>query len=403
MQNSTTLTINKDKPLKQNENSENKRDINIDLIKGIGIILMVFRHARAPYSDFVLLFHMAIFFIASGYLYKDSYSDTIKSLKNYVVRKIKGLWLPYFLFTVLFILLHNVFINLNIYTDNTELLLVEGLEYATVTELMNISEMCKEIIKAVFFRADTPMGGAFWFFEILFFTLIIYSIVDFIAKRIIKSNKNHRLIIQGIISLMFLLVGYYCTMNKIFLGGYVRILSVYCLVYIGVIFKEFSLLNRIFSKVNSFLIIVPCLILLIIAKQFGDINLAANNIKDPLFFLVVSLTGFFILYGIAVTLQKFSNKIISCIVKAIAYISKRSVPIIALHFLCFKIVSFVGVLALGMDSYMIASFPVLFQNGAYWLAYTVVGITLPLLADALYLKVKKSFLNVIHSSKVQNT
>lgn len=47
----------------------NHRDITLDLVKGIGILLMVIRHARAPYSDFVLLFHMAIFFIASGYLY----------------------------------------------------------------------------------------------------------------------------------------------------------------------------------------------------------------------------------------------------------------------------------------------------------------------------------------------
>ena len=401
MQNSTILTANTKTLLNKSENSKKKRDITIDIIKGIGIILMVVRHARAPYSEFVLLFHMAIFFIASGYLYKDSYSDTIKSLKNYVVRKIKGLWLPYFLYTVLFILLHNVLINLNIYTNNPQFLLVQGLENNAIKEYMTLPKMCKEIIKAVFFRADTQLGGAFWFFEILFFTLIIYAVVDFIAKKIIKKNKNYRLILQSIISFVFLLAGYYCYMNKIFLGGYTRILSVYCLIYIGVIFKEFSLPNRIFSKVNSLLIIVPCLAILIIAKQFGSIDLGNNNIKDPLFFLVVSIAGFFMLYGIAIILQKFSNKIICCIVKAIAYISKRSVSIIALHFLCFKIVSFIGVLALGMDSYMLAAFPVLFQDGAYWLAYTIVGITLPLLADALYLKIKKLFLNKVHFSKVK--
>ena len=62
MQNSTTLTINKDKPLKQNENSENKRDINIDLIKGIGIILMVVRppvhHTQILFCYFIWRFSL---------------------------------------------------------------------------------------------------------------------------------------------------------------------------------------------------------------------------------------------------------------------------------------------------------------------------------------------------------
>ena len=48
---------------KNNENyiGGGQRNRYIDLVKGIGIVLMVLRHARAPFSDFVLLFHMAIF------------------------------------------------------------------------------------------------------------------------------------------------------------------------------------------------------------------------------------------------------------------------------------------------------------------------------------------------------
>lgn len=386
MQTSTNTTVNTNPTLKNN------RDITIDLIKGIGIILMVLRHARAPYSEFVMLFHMAIFFIVSGYLYKDSYADTIKSLRKYIVRKIKGLWLPYFLYTTLFILLHNIFIKLNIYTDNPLLLSAGGSEYNSVKELMSLTDMCKEIVKAIFFRADTQLGGAFWFFEILFFTLVFYAIVDYIVKKLVKNNKKHQLIIQAILSLFFLFAGYYCCVNKMFIGGYVRILLVYFLIYTGVLFKEFSLANKIFSKLNPLIISVICLVVLIIAKQFGNINIGGSKINNPVFFMIVSLAGYLMLYGLAIFLQKFKNKIISYILNAITYISKRSVSIIALHFLCFKPISWISVLVLCMNKYMIASFPVLFESGIYWLAYTLAGILVPLLLDFLYLKIKKAIL-----------
>lgn len=42
------------------------RNINIDLIKGIGIILMVGGHCGMPFTHFIYLFHMAIFFMHLG-------------------------------------------------------------------------------------------------------------------------------------------------------------------------------------------------------------------------------------------------------------------------------------------------------------------------------------------------
>ena len=38
----------------------------IDLIKALGIILIVAGHAGFPYSPFINFFHVSVFFIASG-------------------------------------------------------------------------------------------------------------------------------------------------------------------------------------------------------------------------------------------------------------------------------------------------------------------------------------------------
>ena len=67
-----------------------KRDITVDIIKGIGIVLMVVGHARAPLSDYISLFHMAIFFIASGFLINCKYADSLSGMMQYIWKKIKG-------------------------------------------------------------------------------------------------------------------------------------------------------------------------------------------------------------------------------------------------------------------------------------------------------------------------
>lgn len=48
-----------------------KRNSTIDILKGIGITLMVYGHSSGPHHRFFYLFHMAIFIIASGYCFKE--------------------------------------------------------------------------------------------------------------------------------------------------------------------------------------------------------------------------------------------------------------------------------------------------------------------------------------------
>lgn len=67
-------------------------------------------------------------------------------------------------------------------------------------------------------------------------------------------------------------------------------------------------------------------------------------------------------------------------------------PIVILHFLSFKLVTWLGLLATGGEPYLLAAFPTLFTGGAWWLAYTAAGLVLPLLAYQPYRAVKQSIL-----------
>lgn len=81
-----------------------KRDTTLDIIKGILIILVVVGHSGAFYN-YIYLFHMAAFFIISGYCYKETYNQSLKSLQELLLKKIKRLYIPFVCINSLFLIL----------------------------------------------------------------------------------------------------------------------------------------------------------------------------------------------------------------------------------------------------------------------------------------------------------
>ena len=349
---------------------EKQRDVTIDIIKGLGILLMVFRHTEAPYSEFVLLFHMAIFFIASGYLTNTDKLTDLRSVCIYGLKKIKNLWLPYFLYMAMFSILHNTFIRINVYTDNPLYLEEYTGRYAVLTNYRSTGETVKAVINSALFRGNAQVGGALWFFYTLFLLTMGYAVIEYVLRKIIRDYKWIR-ISQGIISIAFLLLGYYLHLEE---------KSVYGL-------NRFFLSNK--NCFKSLSLTVFCFLALLVARPFGYIDLSGNNIENPLYFLFVSIIGWIMMYSIA-DILKNTNFPVN---RIICYISRRSVAIIGLHFLSFKLVSYIAVEIYGIGKYMIAGFPVL-MHGWWWIAYMAVGIILPLLADKAYLICKEKIVDI---------
>lgn len=131
-----------------------------------------------------------------------------KSVYRYGVRKIKSLWLPYFLYMAIFSVLHNTFIDLNVYTDNPLYLEEYTGRYAVLTNYRSTGETVKAVIDSGLFQGNAQIGGALWFFYALFLLSIGYAVIEFILRKIIKNYKWIR-VSQGIVSILFLFVGYY--------------------------------------------------------------------------------------------------------------------------------------------------------------------------------------------------
>ena len=91
--------------------SPKQRDVSLDVAKGLCIILMVMGHAGCTqwFNDFMKMFRMPLFFFISGMLLSERYID---DPKVGVLRKLKGYYKPFVKWTIVFVLLHNVFASL---------------------------------------------------------------------------------------------------------------------------------------------------------------------------------------------------------------------------------------------------------------------------------------------------
>lgn len=357
------------------------RNRKIDVVKGIGIILIVLGHSGLKQTNFIYLFHVAIFVIASGYLYNNVCAVSLQNLKKLYIKKIKNFYLPYVVWNVIFLSLTNIFILLNIYTNNTEF--INGVEagYNSLHNQINLYEWVVGTIKILLFTGNQQLFGASWFLRVLFFVTVIYATVDYLSNKI---SKRYNIYFMGFFSFLTLIVGYYLQINNIILKlSLPTVLSSIILFFLGTQIKKINL-----NKIQSVISIIVSITLLIYFNFIGKVSLNENVYTNPLFLVLASISGW-------IVVSKFAE----CILKIksgsfIAYIGKNSMSVLILHFLSFKLVSVFIVLMKGLPRYKLASFPVIDISGVWWVIYTIVGVLLPVfltyLSQLIFAKIKKS-------------
>lgn len=132
-----------------------QRDKTLDIAKGICIILMVIVHSGCPtyLHDFIYMFHMPCFFFISGWLLNDKY---ITDLKTGLIKKTKGSYYPFVKWTLIFILLHNLFTAMHI-----------------CDSYYNIPMYANRVVRAFTMTGSEQLLGGFWFLISLFWASII--------------------------------------------------------------------------------------------------------------------------------------------------------------------------------------------------------------------------------------
>lgn len=125
--------------------------------------------------------------------------------------------------------------------------------------------------------------------------------------------------------------------------------------------------------------------ILLILNSCGRISLNVSFITNPVYYMISSCAGFILTLSLYFIVPRF-------VIQTFMFLGQKTVPIVLLHFLCFKVVTFIYILYTGIDMRALAAFPVLSDN-YLWPAYTVAGVEIPVFTTWLFSTVRNSIIH----------
>ena len=363
-------------------------------MKGILILLMVLGHTYVFYKNLIYLFHIPVFFMISGYCWNDRHANDLASVKNYFLQKIKRLYIPFVCINVSYILLNNLFIKLGIYTDSALFLEIVGdtpVKQA-LSHSYSFSEMLKAIARTLLFAGGAArLCGATWFLTTLFMVTIFHCVFVWIIRSI-RVNSIYSTLFILLVSLM---LSWAVGEKKISLIGSInRFPAAYSAYLLGILIRKGSdqfraqrISNFEFSApINIAAVVLSLSVLLILNKKGIHIELAYAEVPNPMLYFLCMVLGWFFVKNASVLIS--NTEIID---RTLLYLGRRTIPILLLHSLAFKIISLLYIAFTGSDIVLLASYQVIFST-PQWVRYIylLIGIVVPLLLNWPYTVLKNN-------------
>ncbi len=337
----------------------NKQRIEyIDAAKGLGMILVCIGHAvtnavsvmDVTYFhtlNFISQFHMPLFFVLSGMVFSDSY--VARPLKN-TLRKIKAYYIPFVAYNLLFVGLNN--------------LLYKG---HMVDEFYDIWSFLRKIISVLTLHVQ-PIGGAMWFMRSLMTMIIMFIWIRYFAKKMFGEEKQEIFVLLIVVFCALFGVSGKCpTVFKMHRNFYYM-----PFLYLGFLIKKNGW-NKYLLKYKVQFILGGLSINVVMAFISTVGVIGRDTFQKYGVFLLAAVPGALMILALSQYDKICKNSVLKCI-------GKKSLDIMALHFLCFKIVSFIIIKSCNLDMAHMADIPVVLGvSGIWWLLYVISGLGMPIL------------------------
>lgn len=338
-----------------------KKDKTVSIARGIAIIAMVVGHA-VPHdtllATFIYKWHMPLFFFFSGYFFSvDKYS-----FGKFAYRKIKSLYIPYILWSLLFLSVHNLLIQYHISDGD-------------ILDRKTIIIWFYRIIFKMWAQPE-PFLGAFWFLvQLLRVNLLIY-LIFYIKKIILKNFKLNTFcdnLIDIFVASVLLLV------SILFCNNDYSIFQINDITFLGMFFFVIGNKLRNVDITQKNIYIISLLIVLCLGNTFHEmINLKSDYI---IMYAIVAICGIIFIYNIS----KIIDRKYRYVNVVFAYIGDKSLSIMTMHFIAFKIISYIIILTEDLSINILSSHPVIENVQWYWtVLYILIGVTVPLLLERCY-------------------
>ena len=282
---------------KVEEKEQPKRIEWIDIARGIAIILVCLGHRDIPksLSTWIYTFHIPVFFFLSGYVTK---YEKYKNVKEFIVRKVKGLIAPYFSLGIVYIVLQFLYS------------LVFHNEFNTIKHLKNL-------------LYGSRIGSS-WFITCLICVEIICYIISQ-GEKLFKGNIN---LFKSVITVILCSIGLF--LNSICEEQWVWNVNT---AFVGVLFFEVGIIIRIFSVVDKLknrkgiIILFPVIACSILCSTFNNtVDMWYMKYGNVFLFVLGAFSGIYILIFGSVFLEK-----VKILKKTLIYYGQNTLPIIFFH------------------------------------------------------------------------
>ncbi len=136
------------------------RKLYIDALRGLGILLVLIGHNNPPFINLIFGFHMPLFFIISGYLYKDTETErpVVEQMKRIAVKYL----IPYCVLSVVNLVLHLIHIW---FVDENHIFPPKGEMLRFVIGILKVDP------------ANMPCCGPLWFLVSLAIALFLFYLI----------------------------------------------------------------------------------------------------------------------------------------------------------------------------------------------------------------------------------
>lgn len=383
-----------------NEVNLPRKDVSMSVVKGVAIILMVLGHAEAPsfVTNFIYLFHMPVFFMAAGYFFAERYLD---QPWQFVVRRVKGLYVPFVKWSLFFLVIHNLMFALGILNEQY------GNWSGGVTHPYSGRDMLQRAVHIIFSMGgyDEFLAGAFWFFRALLLASLAY-----LALRLLLRRMAARLGVQGlspvtasiiicVAALGFALVkiNWHLRVATVVQGGIretwgvfffsAGVVARYAVARFVELYAKGSrpamLMRRLLPAT---VVMLAGLLCFGASRHWAGMNLSPK-LADVATLPLTGIAGFIVLLCMSRWLAARSSALARGVTRSLAYVGGLTVYIYVFHIIAFKVVSAVKIWWFGLDPAQIGCHMVIHDlapSDGFWVLYTVAGVCLPLAGVALW-------------------
>ena len=343
----------------QNKHSKMKSPRNnyITIAKALGIIMMVIGHSGCPaiLGNFIYFFHMPLFFVCSGYFFNEIIDSP--SLRSFYLKRIKGLYLPYLKWSVFFLILHNLFINLYI---------IEGHYY-------QFYDFIRQFIKIVMMVDYELLVRPFWFIKELFLASFLVATISLGRRYLFPTIGNMHLLF---FFLFASILSKLCPLVPLIGDCSVLLFSI-SYYYTGIIIYKYR--DQIIS-LNSILLLFFVIITIACYIWNDTVDMRYTTIASHLPYYILSVMGIILVFNVSIKLNhNITDKSI------IYYIGNHTMPILALNLLALKIGNLIKIWIYDLPIEKLASHTIIYEyNSIFWIIYSFIGISIPLYVYFVY-------------------